>query len=147
MFLSGLCSVFVYYSLSVWGFSLHVLQAVFVPSLSGLSQSSGGALVHSCRSVVQDVCASLGWPVEFVFCDAHSCQMTCFTHWGHLGGLKHQSVSSTDNYCLASPACTMASRPLVEAGTWWAWFVPSCQESQHTAACGPVLEKYCFIFV
>ena len=40
------------------------------------------------------------------------------------------SVSSTGKYCLASPACTRTSGPLVEAGTWLAWFVPSCQESQ-----------------
>ena len=57
------------------------------------------------------------------------------------------SVSSTDNYSLASPACTMASSPLVAAGTRLAWLVPSCQESQRTAACGPGLEKYCFILV
>lgn len=127
------------------GFSLHVLQAIFVPSLSGVSLSSGGALVHICRSVVKDVCASLCWPMGFIFCEAPSSQIPCFTHWSHLGGLKHQSRLPRITAPLASQPVPRLLRPLAEAGTRLAWLVPSCQESQRTAACGPGLEKYCFI--
>ena len=39
--------------------ALHVLQAMFVPLLSGVSPPSGDAFVHICGSVVEDLRASL----------------------------------------------------------------------------------------
>lgn len=125
------------------GFSLHVLQAIFVPSAFRRFPIFYGALVHICRSVVKDVMCIPLLTHGVYLCEAPS-QIPCFTHWSHLGGAQTPvSVSSTDNCSLASPACATASGPLAEAGTRLAWLVPSCQESQRTAACGPGLEKYC----
>ena len=119
LFLSGLRPVLVYYKVFLfWHFSLHVLQAV-------------------CSIAFR--CFPIFWWCPCTHLQSSSQRCMCIpllTHgvyllWSSLlsDNLLHTlkppwwtqtpvSVSSTGKYCLASPACTRASGPLVEAGTW-----------------------------